>query len=66
MNTFFQDDAGVHRSKNTRTVCDFSHVSGRAKVAVLERSICCTVCAVVQFSVTSSVCVCVCVCGHSL
>lgn len=57
ISTYFQNHAKVHRSQNAYTVCDLGHVSGRAKVTVLELSMCCTVCAAVQFSVTSSVCV---------
>ena len=56
MSTYFQNDARVHRSQNAHTVCAVSSVSGMAKVTVLELSMCCTVCAAFQFSVTSSVC----------
>jgi hypothetical protein len=57
MSIHFQNHARAHRSHNAHTICDCSYVSGRAKVAVLVCSVCCTVCAAVEFSVTSSVCV---------
>jgi hypothetical protein len=62
MNTYSQNHARVHRSQNSHTVCEFGHVSGRAKVALLELSVCYVVQSVLHFSFLSfQVYVCVCV-----